>query len=129
METMKWSESISVGNNLIDEQHKKLFKLTNNLILNSNAYVNSAIIAETLNDLLAYIRTHFKDEEVLMKKYNYPQIIEHKKEHDDFIYKVAMFCKDVIDNKATVTEEMLSFLVNWLYFHISKVDQNYKIYL
>jgi len=57
MEIIKWSEGISVNNYEIDNQHKYLFQLTNNLILNSNAKVNSEIIGEKLQKLYKFITT------------------------------------------------------------------------
>lgn len=60
MEPKQWSEEISVNNYEIDNQHKHLIQLTNNLILNANAKVNSKIIGESLQNLLQYTRDHFK---------------------------------------------------------------------
>jgi len=65
METIQWSDSISVNNYAIDNQHKYLIQLVNNLILNSNAKVNSEIIGKTLQDLILFTRDHFRDEEAL----------------------------------------------------------------
>jgi hemerythrin-like metal-binding protein len=129
METIQWSESISINNSDIDNQHKNLIQLTNNLILNSNAKVNSEIIGETLQKLLKYIKEHFKDEEELLEKCNYPKLEEHKEEHKKFVLKIVWFCKDVLDGKSTVTEEMISFLVDWLLNHTSIDDQDYKNYI
>lgn len=119
MESIQWSESISVNNYKIDNQHKYLIQLVNNLILNSNAEVNSEIIGETLQNLLKYTKDHFKDEEALLSIYNYPKLEEHKKEHKKFLLKIVGFCKDVWQGKSTVTEEMISFLVGWLLNHTS----------
>ena len=129
METIQWSESISVDNYEIDNQHKYLIQLTNNLILNSNAKVNSVIIGETLQKLYKYIKEHFKDEEALLEKCNYPKLEEHKEEHKKFVLKIVRFCKDVLDGKSTVTEEMISFLVDWILNHTSVDDQDYKSYI
>ena len=129
METIQWSESISVNNSEIDIQHKNLIQLTNNLILNSNAKVNSEIIGETLQKLLKYIKEHFKDEEELLEKCNYPKLEEHKKEHKKFVKKIVGFCNDVLIGKSAVTEEMIYFLVDWLLNHTSIDDQDYKNYI
>lgn len=129
MEIIKWNKSISVNNLSIDSQHKRLIELTNDLILQSNAKANSSIINESLSELLKYTREHFRDEENLLKEHNYPKLEEHKKSHERFIYKIAMFCKDVIDGKDNVTEEMIKFLVDWLLKHTSVEDQDYKKYI
>jgi hemerythrin-like metal-binding protein len=129
METIQWSESISVNNYEIDNQHKHLIQLTNNLILNSNAKVDSAIIGESLQYLLKYTKDHFKAEEELLYKHNYPKLEEHKKEHKKFLLQIVCFIKDVLHAKSTVTEEMINFLVDWLLNHTSVDDQDYKSYI
>lgn len=129
MKTVEWSDIISVNNSKIDCQHKKLITLTNNLILNSEAKPNSLIVNESLSELLEYAKKHFCDEEKLLKEHNYPKLDEHKIQHDKFLHEIVMFTKDVIDNKATVTEEMIIFLVNWLKNHTAKYDQDYKNYI
>ena len=129
MEIIRWNKDISVNNSSIDSQHKRLIGLTNNLILQSNAKANSSIINESLSELLKYAREHFRDEEKLLKEHNYPKLEAHRKSHEKFIYKIAMFCKDVIDGKDTVTEEMIRFLADWLLTYTSIDDQDYKKYI
>ena len=129
METIQWNDQISVNNFEIDNQHKYLIQLVNNLIMNSNAKVNSAIIGESLQNLLIFTREHFRDEEILLAKHNYPKFEEHKKEHKKFVKIIAGFCKDVLHRKSTVTVEMISFLVDWFLNHTSVNDQDYKCYI
>ncbi len=129
MELIQWSDKISVNNTRIDNQHKKLIELVNNLILNSNAKANSEIINETLSELLKYTRYHFKDEEELMELRQYPKLDSHREIHKEFVYKITLFCKDVTEGKDSVTEEVLQFLVDWLSQHTSIEDQDYKNYL
>lgn len=129
METLQWTEKISVNNEKIDDQHKKLIDLTNELILHSNAAPNSQIVNETLYELLKYTKYHFQDEEELMEKFNYPKLDEHKKKHREFVRQIAMFCEDVIEGKATVTNEILKFLTEWITQHTSIEDMDYKNYI
>lgn len=129
MEPIQWTKNISVNNEKIDNQHKKLIKLTNDLILHSDATPNSKIVNETLYELLKYTEYHFQVEEKLMEKINYPKLEEHRKKHQDFVYQVAMFCNDVSEGKATVTNEILKFLSSWLIQHVSIADQDLVNYL
>jgi hemerythrin-like metal-binding protein len=129
MERIRWDDRISVNNFEIDNQHKYLIQLVNTLILNSNAKVNSAIIGESLQNLLKYTKEHFHDEEILLDRHNYPKLEEHKKEHKKFVLEIAGFCKDVLHGKSTITEEMISFLVYWFLNHTSVNDQDYKSYI
>ena len=129
MDIIQWNDRISVNNFEIDNQHRYLIQLVNNLILNSNAKVNSAIIGDSLQNLLKYTKEHFRDEEILLEKHNYPKLVEHRKEHKNFVLKIAGFCKDVLQGKSTVTVEMISFLVTWFLNHTSINDQDYKSFI
>jgi len=124
-----WTQELSLGNEDIDEQHQKLFALTNELIDHSDAEARSEIINETLYELLQYIDVHFRDEEEMLQKINYPKLEEHKKIHRSFTKKIAMFCHDVVKGKSKVAEHLLEYLIAWLSQHTSVDDQDYKRYL
>lgn len=129
MKLLEWNEKLSVDNNVIDNQHKELFELTNQLIAEYNNDINSPLIGETLRDLLQYTKRHFKQEERLLKKVGYPKLKEHEKMHVDFVFKIAMFCKDVMECKPDIVEEMIEYLTDWLVNHTSEADLDFKNYL
>jgi hemerythrin len=83
--TLVWRDKMSVHNNLIDEEHKYLIDQINALEVAINTKDNHDIIVETLNHLLDYTKTHFEHEEAIQKKINYPEISEHKAEHEKLI--------------------------------------------
>lgn len=127
--SVKWTQELSLNNENIDEQHKKLFALTNELIMHSDADAHSEIINETLYELLQYVDIHFSEEEEMLEKVGYPKLEEHKKIHRSFTKKIAMFCRDVVRGKAHIAEELLVFLTGWIYQHTSIDDQDYKNYI
>jgi len=129
MKIIQWSETISVNNTTIDNQHKRLIDLINELSKHSNTGANSKIINETLSELLRYTLTHFSDEEEFMRKAGYPKLDQHIKKHRDFSHKIATFCLDVQNGKASVTKDLLQFLADWLVEHTSVDDQDYKNYI
>ncbi len=126
---MQWSDALSLNHEIIDEQHQKLFSLTNELIKHSDADAHSELINETLYELLQYIDTHFADEEELLEQMDYPKLEEHKQLHRNFTKKVAMFCKDVVQGKSEVASDLIIFLTSWLKQHTAIDDQDYKNYL
>lgn len=129
MNLIEWTEDISVNNYLIDSQHKKIFSITNDLIINCSEEADITIISEALHELIKYTKTHFKDEEELLAKHNYPKLNEHKEKHEEFVYEIAMFCGDVMENKENVNIDMIEYLTEWVLNHTSKDDQDYKNYL
>ena len=51
MEKVIWDETFSVGVEVLDEQHKKLFKMLNTMIEAENTSVNSEIISTVLTEM------------------------------------------------------------------------------
>ena len=129
MDFLQWTEDLSVDNIVVDNQHRELFDLTNNLILECKDDKCSPLIGETLSDLLKYAKRHFKEEEKLLREIKYPKLEEHEKMHIDFIFKIAMFCKDVLNGKSSVVEEMIEYLTDWLINHTSSADLDFKNYI
>ena len=129
MEKIEWNSSFSVGVALLDEQHKQLISMTNLLLSDPEATVYSERISELLSGLTKYAIDHFKTEEGLLEKYNYHELVAHKKEHKTFRLKVVALCQDTIDHKASVPEELLQYLMEWWVNHILTVDMRYRSFL
>lgn len=125
MELVKWSNFFSVDIPEIDEQHKKLVDLLNNLF---NAMINGkglSNVEEVLKELMDYSVFHFKTEEKLFENYLYPNKDEHLEEHKIFVEKVTGFLDQIKENQKTVTSDVLSFMQSWLKEHILQEDKKY----
>lgn len=129
MQVIEWNPDMSVNHKKIDEQHKEIIELTNTLIKNADAKVTSEIISESLENLIKHYRAHFQLEEEFLESQQYSNLRYHKGLHDQFRYDVAMFSKAVLENKHSVTEDMIKYLVDWVYSHVFGEDQEYKKYL
>lgn len=128
---MKWTESLSVGNELIDSQHKELINKVNDVLEACNQKKGKEKIEEMMKFLKDYTVKHFNDEEALMKKYQYPSYEEHKKIHEDFIRKVEGLDEKIKKEGINLSIIMLvnKTLVDWLINHISKVDKKVGEYI
>lgn len=126
MAIIEWTDELSVNVKEIDEQHRKLVEMINELhsthIENKNVEAQKSIIFKMLN----YAATHFLTEEKYMVRFNYPEFIDHKKEHDNFTAK-AFDLKIQIENGTDIfTLDLINFLKDWLQDHISVTDQKYS---
>jgi hemerythrin len=127
----QWNSKFSVGLDVIDDQHKEFFKLVDEL---SEAVEQRQEIDKnyTMARLEVYSLYHFTSEEHLMKKYNYPELEDHLKEHKKFRVKILKFKDEFIDctgkdNK--VADEIVEYLENWITNHILDTDKMYSPYL
>src|SRR5512142_402549 len=121
-----WDERFSVGILALDEQHKELMAMINQLIDHEEADTGSEHIAEILDRMTRYAEYHFHTEEQLLTEYSYPENPSHEKEHTRFKTQIARFCMDAIHRNKDLRNEILFYLRNWLKNHILKSDMKYK---
>lgn len=128
-ELFTWTDEYSVGIQEIDEQHKTLVGLLNQLhgaILHKKGSVASR---EILDRLAEYTITHFLLEESLLRVAGYPGFAVHKQQHEDLIQEVQGLQRKLDQDKVTITFELLHFLKSWLTHHIIESDKRYSAYL
>jgi len=129
MSLFQWSETYSVGHPAIDGQHKRLFQLAEQLHAAMAAGHGKQGLSDTLNNLIAYTKRHFADEERLMQAHHYPAYPQHRALHEALTQKVIEFQKSFESGRATVTMDLLHFLRDWLTHHIGAVDKRVGDYL
>ena len=123
MPLLEWSSSLSLGLERIDNEHRKLIDLINDV---SDAIITNNtgdIIEWVLSDMYDYSNYHFSTEEKLMKKNAYPGAADHIKEHEDFRIKVAELQEQYKVMKDSVSIIILKFLKDWLVKHILNTDK------
>lgn len=131
-----WSEDFSVGNDLIDSQHRDLFALVA-LIADLAARPeptpeDETVVARTLLTLRNYVRVHFSDEERLMAEAGYPDLIEHIEEHRTFAEWLGILedARRMPDYSFSETiRHMSRYLTDWLVDHVLDSDKRYAPYL
>ncbi len=129
MSLINWDDSYSVHIKKIDEQHKGLVKLVNELHDAMSQGAANDVLNKVLNSLVDYTIIHFNTEEELLKTYNYPDHQTHKAEHDKLTEQVKDFQVKFQEGKSTITYELMDFLSDWLINHILDSDKKYVSYL
>lgn len=118
-----WYDDLSVGDLAIDTDHRRLIKLIDDLHVAIEQDKGKAELEKVLVALVKYTKEHFKREEDFMRRIGYPDIDAHKQEHDRFILAVRNFQRRFEAGEAMLTHQMLTFLFNWLFNHITHVDK------
>ena len=126
MALISWSDELSVKVNEIDDQHKKLISLMNNLHDAMRAKQGKQALEATLQELAAYTVYHFQTEEKYMQKFHYPGFAAHKAQHDAFVKKVSDFQKDFVAGRLGLSIEVMNFLRDWVSNHIKETDKKYS---
>jgi len=124
-----WSDKLSVTVDSIDEQHKELVRMVNELNAAMGEGRANDVIGKILKDLIAYTVTHFKHEETLMNTHAYPGFAKHKKEHENLVEKVLALQSKFEAGQARMNIEVMLFLKNWLTAHIQGTDKELGVFL
>ena len=128
-ELITWSDKYSVNNSLMDSQHKKLIALINELNSAMKEGKGKLILHKIFDGLINYTKYHFSNEEQLMKKANYPGLIEHQQIHKDLTKQVIDLQEKYLTDSNLVTFETMGFLKNWLLNHIEGTDKKYSKFI
>jgi len=133
---ISWKDEYSVNIQEIDEQHKMLIQMIDDLFVaisrNKEEPQEECEVCKVLERLVDYTRIHFAVEESLMRIFDYPDYEVHKAKHDQFIDEVLMFERRLkSDNRSKSSEqlvamEMLFKLKEWLVNHIVGIDKAYS---
>ena len=115
-----------VGLPVIDEQHRNLVESINALHQYMLDGKGSDVLKPVLASLIEYVILHFSEEERLMKRYNYPMFLTHKREHDKYVQKIKEFIRKNKSDTPLLAREILLFLGDWVRNHISREDQAYS---
>lgn len=128
LEKMVWTDALSIGNITVDEDHKKLFDIYNELVDLIELNKNREEFAKILSEMTDYARTHFRKEENYMKAFSYPGISDHIKFHHKYVRKVAMYNFHFTSPNPPDPFEIITFIGRWWADHILYCDLKYENY-
>lgn len=109
----------------IDNEHRQLFSLLNGSITMVAETDDVTAIANNLvTKLKDYALNHFAHEEAYMESIHDPELRLQKREHAAFAEKINSFALDTSSPAAAKESlnELLRYLVRWLYRHILSND-------
>ncbi len=121
-----WKDEYSVGVESLDDDHKKLLNLINNLQLAVHYQTGENFEKEALTDVVAYTKYHFEREEKMMQEASYADFDAHKAVHTAMIAKVNKFLLEYEKQGHDALEELAQYLKDWLVGHINGTDQEYS---
>jgi hemerythrin-like metal-binding protein len=119
---VEWDDSLSVGIDAIDEHHRYLFDLINDLfevVINKRGVRE---ISRLIKATDAYAKVHFRTEEQMMRHYGYEDIHHQEQQHHAFEAKIHELFEELHVNPLIAQFDVLSYLRDWLIHHIRVED-------
>lgn len=116
---ISWDAKYKTGVDIIDNQHKVLFDLANDLTQAADRSINHQVLKTLFSVIINYAFSHFATEEELLK--DHPALIEHSREHYELIKQLHKFSLEFQNNR-TRANHPGAFLYHWLIDHIEHSD-------
>lgn len=130
---MEWKEAYACGIPEIDQQHKRLFEIGNQiytLALMHDFDRKYEKINTIMSELQAYTIYHFEFEENLIRGFGYPHMDQHELEHQSFIEKLSdMEVSALKEASDEMIIKLIMFVSEWISNHIMIQDRKYVKYI
>lgn len=121
---IQWRDSLSIGVEKIDNQHKELLARFDRLLTACESGQGIEELKRLQSFLEEYVRTHFNDEEALQKLHRFPGYEEHRAQHVYFIDRIKAL-REEINLQGVLVHNVIEtnhLLLKWFLNHISIVD-------
>ncbi|MBF0390259.1 MAG: bacteriohemerythrin [Desulfamplus sp.] len=126
--TVKWSDQIAIGHPALDQDHRILLELVNQ-IANPENTKDRAAIKFVIDEVVNYTYFHFNREEQFMAAAGYPDLDRHSKIHASMVAEVKLLQQRFDEQGENIGSELSQFLNEWLINHIMKIDKQYGPYV
>lgn len=122
MKWIGWDEKYATGNAGMDQGHKRLMGLINELADSMERNAPKEFCSDILAQFIEQARIHFGHEEELMDRLQYPRAKEHKTVHDAMLSDVQAFKVSYDASDASEFITLLVVLDSWLKRDIEAED-------
>lgn len=123
MAPARWSDKLKTGDCRVDDQHESLIALVNELHDAIREKREPSAIDELLNQVITFAEQHFRDEEELMRRYEYPGLAEQQAMHAELTKDVDRLVEEYRASGDTIPLKFAAFLYNWFVSHMKLEDR------
>lgn len=127
---VKWTDALSTGNKAIDNQHRFLIDIVNDLAEAIETGKAAQKIQNILNLLQYYTEWHFCREEQCMERTRCPSHEKNKAAHAKLIETFLEYRKEFTQSGGSmdIALRLYKTLTNWLVQHIQGIDAGLRDY-
>ena len=130
MEQIAWDRSMTVGVEILDDDHRKLLDMFNGLLEIEITQEDRGDLDRLLSALGDYTDRHFAREEEMMERCGFPDLDRHKAAHRFFIAEIGKLRDDFeSDNTMMLRIDLILLLKQWLIEHIQTTDKQYQPFM
>ena len=123
-----WSEEYEVGIPSLDEEHRRLFRLAQDMRLATEQEGGEDLAKTVLVELCSFAAAHFVEEELAMEEAHYPRREQHAEIHRVVALKMDAILQDLRVGRS-IASTVHQTVVEWLQRHILEEDMLMAPYL
>ncbi len=123
MKLVKWEKAYSVASGDVDEDHKHLMAIINDLYGAMAGGERHEVIADILRELREYAEDHFRREERMMAECGYAGAAEHTRIHDKLLDSLSQVSDGYESGSLPLSLSMVVSLKTWLVEHMTESDR------
>lgn len=122
---IEFDESLYTGDAMVDEQHRTLIGMFNELHAASQENRSAEAVAPLLEQLHDYTIEHFTAEQNLMIRTRFPadEMLSHVEQHGELTQKVRQLITDYRSGGFATILPLATLLQEWLATHIRQLDR------
>ncbi len=122
MSLLEWKPEYSVGVASMDDEHREMIGLINDVYVKLGAATDAATIENCLEEIFTTISMHFALEERIMRDSGYEEYEDHKDDHEELLDEIRDLMDEFVadtDKGAKLLEQRLSA---WFSNHFASFD-------
>lgn len=125
----RWSDELLTGDAMVDEQHRTLFDMVGRFAEALDAGGDGEAVADALYEVLVYAEDHFRDEEALMERIEYPGLESQRRMHAAFAADAKEMARAFTEGHGVTGPVLLDYLTDWLDNHVRTQDMTLARFL
>jgi hemerythrin len=124
-----WSDKFSVNHQRMDEHHRRLVSLMNELDEAISTKRGDEVVGAAIEELARYAAEHLREEDRFMEAIQYPDRENHRAIHKFFADEIALLRLAYATGHLVRVQSIAQFLRDWFVHHIFSEDLRYGVFI
>lgn len=126
MAYFEWADDMIIDGGVIDQEHRVLVDLVNELHTATSQGMGKTVVASILRRTIDSTREHLTHEEDIMAREGFPGLEKHKLRHQEFMDSLYDLERRLQTGGITVAAQLSRVLRDWLSLHIRRGDKELR---
>ena len=122
MQPIELIEIPKVGNSAIDKEHELFSEVMNRIISSIEKNDPPDYLESLVNELIKYAEFHFLSEQNMMRRFDYPDFLQHMNEHDKLLAELRNRIFS-LDYEYMDFSGLVEYFIGWFKNHIRNTDK------